>query len=97
MELRAAIEASRSLSINFDELPPEEEHFDDSKISEWIAVLENLNPKAKGKGLWCTCQRGVTYLVHALRPFTKNFLVIAREGAAVTFSRLTANDFRFHC
>jgi hypothetical protein len=82
--LQKAITKDNYLSDVFDELSADPEGVDDLMfINKLQKALESQNSKVKDRSAWGTCKSTVKYLVHAFKPFAKNFLAIAKEGSAV--------------
>lgn len=68
----------------FDSIKGEPESYKDLEFRKKLdKVFEIKNPKVEDQTLWERGKGIMRYLCHTLAPFAKNFLTIAKEGAAV--------------
>jgi hypothetical protein len=75
-------------SFDFPELNGEPEDFDDSLFREKInAVMDARETVVTDKTAWGRCKHAVQCAFTAFSPFAKHFLVIAKEGQAVSAIR----------
>jgi len=74
-------------SFDFPELSGEPDDFDDSLFREKInAVMDAQESAVTDKHAWARCKHAVQCAFTAFSPFAKHFLIIAKEGQAVSMT-----------
>jgi hypothetical protein len=74
---------SRKQQFEFPELKGEPDFNDVAFREKFNTALEAFKPAGKNIGTWGKCRHALQSLFTALSPFSKNFLQIAIQGAAV--------------